>query len=92
VFGENSLSGGLKSQAMRIRSDSFGSGESVWTPSKNARPQWSIHDYYSDDDDDDSFGAQPYYPKNWVQNSHFVSSYDEEDDITDLERILSDRK
>lgn len=92
VFGENSLSGGLKSQAMRIRSDSFGSGENVWTPSKNARPQWSIHDYYSDDDDDDSFGAQPYYPKNWVQNSHFVSSYDEEDDITDLERILSDRK
>lgn len=90
VFGETSLSGGVKSQAMRIRSDSLGSSD-VWTPSKNAKPQWSIYDYYGEEEDD-SFGAKPYYPKNWVQNSHYVNSYDEEDDMTDLERILETRK
>jgi len=92
VFGETSLSGGLKSQAMRIRSNAFDDDdEDVWTPSKMKRPAFNINDYYGDDDSSD-FGARPYYPKNWVQSSAYMSTYDEDDDMTDLERILEGRK
>ena len=53
---------------------------------------FNIYDYYGNDDDDTSdFGARPFYPKNWVSQS-YVSSYDEDDDTTDLERILEGRK
>ena len=96
LFGENSLSGGVRSQAMRIRSNTYGesNADDVWTPSKMRTPSFNIYDYYGDDKDDDDFGAKPYFPKNWVQStSNDVSSYDEDDDdIKDLERILEDRK
>ena len=90
VFSEHSLSGGVRDQAMRIRANSFGSkDDDVWTPSKMRQAAFNIYDYYGNDDDDPSdFGARPFYPKNWVSQS-YVSSYDEDDDdATDLERIL----
>jgi len=94
VFSEHSLSGGVRDQAMRIRANSFGSkDDDVWTPSKMRQAAFNIHDYYGNNDDDPSdFGARPFYPKNWVSQS-YVSSYDEDDDdATDLERILGSRK
>jgi hypothetical protein len=93
VFGETSLSGGVMSQAMRIRSNSLnGTDDDVWTPSKMRQPAFNIYDYYGDEKEQE-FGAKPFYPKNWVQNANnYVSSYDEDDDVTDLERILEGRK
>jgi len=93
VFGETSLSGGVISQAMRIRSNSLnGTDDDVWTPSKMRQPAFNIYDYYGDEKEQE-FGAKPFYPKNWVQNANnYVSSYDEDDDVTDLERILEGRK
>jgi len=92
VFGESSLSGGVMSQAMRIRSNSFNDADDeVWTPSKMRQPAFNIHDYYGDEKEQE-FGAKPFYPKNWVQNVNHISSYDDDDDVTDLERILEGRK
>ena len=93
VFGESSLSGGVKTQAMRIRSNSFGDDDGVWTPAKMRRPAFNIYDVYGEEEKDD-FGAKPYFPKNWVQStSSYVSSYDEDDDdMRDLERIIEERR
>jgi hypothetical protein len=55
------------------------------------KPAFNIHDYYGEDEKSD-FGARPFYPKNWVQSSNYMSTYDEDDDMTDLERILAGRK
>ena len=55
------------------------------------QPAFNIHDYYGDEKEQE-FGAKPFYPKNWVQNANHISSYDDDDDVTDLERILEGRK